>query len=236
MDNTYQCDESNSIKYIIDKGEYSLLKNKKFSEYDVHDFLTYCTPEMFSSLPKCCVRDIIYHANNIPHKIEKNMLDIFFDNGLDVPLEDIGRFANKNMVDHLEKTLSRKKLTQKNYIWIWQEASTGTEHIISKYFNDEAFDILRGENSFKRTFGMKGKDCLLFSALLSFLYGIMFAGLAAMTICGIIYDLELLFIMGPVMLFVLLLSAAIPLIFAIHAFIKYKRKYDRLLNAQYTNF
>lgn len=236
MDNTQQCDETNSIKYIINKGEYSLLKSKYFSEYDVRDFLTYCTPEIFSSLPKCCVRDIIHHASNIPHKIGKDMLDIFFDNGLVVSTGDIMLFAKENMADHLEKTLSRKNLTQEKYIELWKNCSTETEHIISKYFNDEAFDILREEKLLEGTLGIGGNECLCLFAPLTFFFGLLLIGIIVMIICGIIYDIDFLFTMGSIVLsimFLLLIGFSIPLIYA---FIKYKRKYDRLLNTQYTNF
>ena len=157
MNNMQQCDETNSIKYIINKGEYSLLKTRTFSEEDVDEFLTYCTPEIFSLLPKRCVGNIIYHANSKPRNIKKDMLDIFFDNGLSVSYEDIELFVREDMVDHLEKTLSRKNLTQHQYIDLWKISSTKTENIISYYFNNEAFDILREEKLLTRLLG-NGND------------------------------------------------------------------------------
>ena len=140
----YQCDNTNSIKYIIDREEYSLLIIRNFSQDDLEEFLIYASDGLLEYLPETTMKALIYYAETRPIKINEDLLGALLERGLNLGYGAAEIFTSNNMDGHLEKVLSKLCLTQSQYIKLWRQTAK-CKDIIANYFNSEACDILYKE-------------------------------------------------------------------------------------------
>ena len=158
MDTTvqYRCDNTNSVKYIIEHKEYSLFDTRTFSDKDSAEFLLFAPPEQLSNLSERNTRSIFEYAQENLEKLREEMLIPLFEKGLVLNYNSAKLFASKDMVQHLEILLSKYEYTQDQYLELWQDivdeqkygliairCHSKCQKIIPKYFNDEAIDKLR---------------------------------------------------------------------------------------------
>ena len=140
-----QCDNTNSVKYIIEHKEYSLFETRSFSDKDSEEFLLFASPEQIINLSKVNLYHIFRYARSNPEELREEILVPLLDKGF-IPTYDIAVvFINKDMASHLEILLSKYEYTQDQYLELWDTGSAKCQKIVSKYFNNEAKDKLQEE-------------------------------------------------------------------------------------------
>ena len=228
----HQCDNTNSIKYIIDHEEYSLLKTRNFSQDDLEEFLIYSPSGLLEYLSETTMKALIYYAETRPIKINGGLLDALFERGLNLGYYAAEIFASNNMDGHLEEVLSKLCLTQIQYIKLWHETAK-CKDIIAIYFNSEACDILyneykkeKKENIFNNTFYGSFLMFFILITIVPFITGIVFLSTAdeSLHTAGIIF-------LGIYPL-VILMDILWIILYAcmVHDGIKTLRKYKKVLD------
>ncbi len=236
MTQIYQCDNTNSVKYIIEKEECSLLKTRNFSHQDAEEFLMYASTDQFRHLTKQSINSIVNFASHNPEIIKEEMLDSLFENGLCLEYTDAKKYTHRNMDGHLDKLLPRLNLTQGQYVDLW---CTGTKckSIISQYFNDEAKDILIKK---RKEYVMGNAINITIIALLTIFF---ICGSIPMIIVG---DLVIpkdkaslpgsiiMIVLGSILLFVSIVPFPLCIIWWIYECAQDIKKYNEILNSGYS--
>jgi len=147
-----QCNNTNSVKYIIEQEEYSLLETRTFSQQDIAEFLDYAPIELLESLPKETIKAILMYAQTHSYYIKKDMLEILFDHGLVLDYDSALTFAERDMDDRLEILLPKIEYTQEQYVQLWH-FNKNCKNLIANYFNDEARKIMNDKyESLKKSY------------------------------------------------------------------------------------
>ena len=182
-----QCDNTNSVKYIIEHKEYSLFKTRTFSDKDSEEFLLFAPPEQLANLSEGNIYPVFRYAQSNPRILREEILVPLFERGF-IPTYDFAKtlmLASRNMAPQLEILLSKYDYTQDQYLELWDigkdKENTKCQKIVSKYFNSEAKDKLREKY-------VSEKNFLRFIYAIFMVPGILLAMcLMAMAIAGIVY-------------------------------------------------
>lgn len=143
------CDNTNSVKYIIENNDYILFQTRNFSIEDAIEFAKYGSAEEFQKLPNSVKHKIFWEGSKNYSDMNSEIFQIFINEGKhmvykDVEYDNACIFVENRMHEHLAIILSKLNLTQHHYADLFFHcACQKCMFVIASHLNGEGIEIVR---------------------------------------------------------------------------------------------
>lgn len=138
------CDNTNSVKYIIENNDYILFQTRKFSDADALEFAKYGSAEEFEKLPNSIKYQILRESSNNYCVINSEIFQICVNEELRMNYNDACVLVKKEMHEHLAILLSKLNLTQHQYANLFLKCvCQKCMYVIASHLNGEGIEIVR---------------------------------------------------------------------------------------------
>ena len=138
------CDNTNSVKYIIENNDYILFQTRDFSDADALEFAKYGSAEEFQKLPSSVKYKIFWESEKNYCATNSEIFQICMNEGRQMNYNDARVFVEKEMHEHLAILLSKLDLNQHQYANLFLKCvCQKCMCVIASHLNGEGIEIVR---------------------------------------------------------------------------------------------
>lgn len=140
------CDNTNSVKYIIENNDCTLFQTRIFSDEDARQFAKYGSAEEYLKLSESTKYEIYRQACVDYCSTSSSMFKAFVDEKREIGFYTVRKFAERNMHEHLAIILSKSNFTQHEYANLFYECSCKKSmDIVASYLNGEGLENVKNK-------------------------------------------------------------------------------------------
>lgn len=140
------CDNTNSVKYIIENNDYMLFQTRKFSDNDALQFAKYGSAEEYRKLPDSIKSKIYWQIYDDYCSTNSSIFKVFVDEGREIEFRTVCKFAERNMYEHLAIILSKSNFTQHECADLFFKCNCKKSmDIVASYLNGEGLENVKNK-------------------------------------------------------------------------------------------